>query len=99
MLGLREGTVAGRVPDGEADPFLAGSIEGDTKTEIAKWRLVGGRNDIAADFLAVTPDNFDELQRKRPFNVGNDFAIGTAALDGPVFDENFARSYKKVAGA
>src|SRR3954452_1829548 len=97
MLGLCESSVTGGIPDREADPFLASSIEGNTKATIAERQLVGGRDDIAAGCLAVAPNGFNEFQREGPFDVGNDFAIGALTFDGTGFNEYLARRDKKIA--
>jgi hypothetical protein len=36
--GLSDGSVAGRVPGGESNPFLAGGVEWDSEMLFAEWR-------------------------------------------------------------
>src|SRR4051794_196049 len=85
---LSEGAVARRVPHGEPHPFLAPAIEGNSVLTIAKRPLVCGGNDLTADFVPVAPDGFDELKRKGPLDVGDNFPISPLTLNRPVSNQH-----------
>src|SRR6185295_4351988 len=97
MHRLRERTVAGGIPNGKADPFFSRRVEGNAEGAVTKGRLSSRGNDFAAHLLAVTPNGFDELERKSPFHVSNHLALRALAFDGPILNEDFAGRDKKVA--
>src|SRR6266571_6499059 len=96
---LGECAVAGGVPGGEANPFLPGSVERNSKAVRAEWRLVRRRNDFAVRALAIVPNDFDKLQRKSPLHLRHDCALAPASLNRPACNQNLSRRDKEVAGA
>src|SRR5664279_2316386 len=96
---LREGSVAGGIPCGETDPFLACGIERDAVTVAGERRQRSCGYDFAAGSLAVAPDQLDEFGRPGPIHFGEEGALPARPLNSIVMQQNFARGHKEVAGA
>ena len=65
----------------------------------AERRQVGGGNRLAIDFSAVAPDDFDEIQRERPVDVGGHGPLIASPCHAVVPDQNLARRHEEIAVA
>src|ERR1700744_2647773 len=94
---VQPGAASCRVPDGEPDPLLTRSIEGNTKFPGPKRQRVFEIDVSVFDFDAIAPDQIGEVERKRVFDLCCVHALGAGALDAPVMKEHFAVCAVKLA--
>src|ERR1035437_8930536 len=91
MHGLGECSIAGGIPRGETDPFLAGGIEWEAVAMRGKRRQRSRGTDFAAGGLAVAPDQLHEFGGPGPIHVDDEGALRARALDGVIMQQDFAR--------
>src|SRR5262249_26792061 len=94
---LHERAVGRDVPRRKPDPFLPRGVERNLETLLPERRQIGGRDDLPVGLVAIAPDDFDEVERKRPLDLGGDRPLVAGAFDGVARDQHFTGGDEVVA--
>src|SRR6266851_10318915 len=99
MHRLSEPAVAGRIPDGETNPFLPGGIERNSELPASERSQIRGGDHLPAGCLTVSPHNLDEFERKRPFDLGAENSVCPRALDAVLAEQHLSARDEEIPGA
>src|SRR5882724_587314 len=99
MHRLRERAVTGGIPNGEADPLLAGRVERNAELVIAERRHFRHADHFAIHLLAVAPYQFGEFRWEGPLHVRVVESPGAGALDARTAQQDLAAADEIIAGA
>src|SRR5688572_3194491 len=97
MHRLPERSIAGGIPSRQPYPLFPGCIERDLEPMRPKRRTIRGPYQLPVYFLSISPDQFQELQRIGPLQIGHEGPLRPGSFNREVFEQYFAARDKEIS--